>query len=141
MNPATPLTEHNALVAYAAMLNRADPSVLAPLLAEGFRLTSQKVLDDLVGKAAFLEYMAGKFDTLREAGMLPRADLARLPGYGHDEAVLIWQGDALDPLVTVYADVADGQLTALHLCAIPAPATGMPLGLWPGRDGARTAGA
>jgi hypothetical protein len=135
MDRPTPLTEREALVAYATMLNRADPSVLAPLLAEDFRLTSQQVLDDLVGKATFLEYMAGKFEAMRHAGVLPRADLARLPGYGHDEAVLIWQGEAPEPLVTVYADVADGRLAALHLCSIPSPRSGVTLGLWPGRDG------
>lgn len=135
MDRHTPLTEHEALVAYATMLNRAVPSVLAPLLADDFPLTSQQVLEDLVGKPAFLDYMAGKFDTMRKAGLLPRADLARLPGYGHDEAGLIWRGDAPEPLVTVYADVADGTLTALHLCAIPRPRSGGPLALWPGRDG------
>ena len=135
MDRPTPLTEREGLVAYATMLNRADPSVLAPLLAEDFRLTSQQVLDDLVGKHAFLDYMTGKFEAMHHAGVMPRADLARLPGYGHDEAVLIWQGEAPDPLVTVYADVADGRLTALHLCSIPSPRSGIPLGLWPGRDG------
>ena len=135
MDRPTPLTEREALVAYATMLNRADPSVLAPLLAEAFRLTSQQVLEDLVGKHAFLDYMTGKFETMREAGALHRADLARSPGYGHEEAVLIWQGEAPDPLVTVYADVADGRLTALHLCSLPSPRSGVPLGLWPGRDG------
>ena len=106
-----------------------------PLLAEDFRLTSQQVLGDLVGKHAFLDYMTGKFEAMHHAGVLPRADLARLPGYGHDEAVLIWQGEAPDPLVTVYADVVDGRLTALHLCSIPSPRSGVPLGLWPGRAG------
>ncbi len=130
----SPLTEREALVAYATMLNRADPSVIAPLLAEEFRLTSQHVLEDLVGKQAFLDYMAGKFEAMRESGMLPRADLARLPGYGHDEAVLIWQGDAPTPVVTVYADVEGGELRALHLCFIPNPSSGEPLGLWPGRE-------
>lgn len=89
MDRPTPLSEREALVAYATMLNRADPSVLAPLLDEDFRLTSQHVLEDLVGKHAFLDYMAGKFDTMRKAG--------------------------------------------LHLCAIPRPRSGVPLGLWPGR--------
>lgn len=89
MHRPTPLTEREALVAYATMLNRADPSVLAPLLADDVRLTSQQVLEDLVGKPAFLDYMTGKFDTMREAGLLPR----------------------------------DGR----H--------SGVPLGLWPGRDG------
>ena len=69
-----------------------------PLLAEDFRLTSQQVLDDFVGKHAFLHYMIGTFDTMRRAGVLPRADLPHLPSHGHDETVLIWQGEAPDPL-------------------------------------------
>ena len=133
MDRPTPLTEREALAAYATMLNRADPSALAPLLAEDFRLTSQQVLDDFVGKHAFLHYMIGTFDTMRRAGVLPRADLAPLPSHGHDETVLIWQGEAPDPLVTVYADVVDGRLTALNLYSLPRPRSGEPLGLWPGR--------
>ncbi len=40
MDRLTPPTKREALVVYATMLNRADPSALAPLLAEVFRLTS-----------------------------------------------------------------------------------------------------
>ena len=42
MDRLTPPAKREALLAYASMLNRTDPSVLAPLLAEVFRLTSRR---------------------------------------------------------------------------------------------------
>jgi len=41
-----PLTEREALTAYATMINTGDPSVLEPLLAPDLTYTSQKVLNE-----------------------------------------------------------------------------------------------
>lgn len=126
------LTEREALMAYATMINTGDPSVLAPLLAPDFTYTSQNVLTDMVGKDVYLEFMAAKFETMRNAGLMPMADLAHRPGYGHVECAVLWQGTPPVPQCLVYADVAGEHLKAIHLCIVPAPESAKPLGLWPG---------
>jgi hypothetical protein len=130
---ATPvLTTREALMAYATMINTGDPSALAPLLAPDFTYTSQSVLTDMVGKDAYLEFMAAKFETMRNAGLMPLADLAHRPGYGHVECAVLWQGAPPVPQCLVYADVVGEQLKAIHLCIVPAPESAKLLGLWPG---------
>ena len=130
---ATPaLTTREALTAYATMINTGDPSALAPLLAPDFTYTSQNVLTDMVGKDAYLEFMAAKFETMRNAGLMPMADLAYRPGYGHVECAVLWQGTPPVPQCLVYADVVGEHLKAIHLCIVPAPESAKLLGLWPG---------
>jgi hypothetical protein len=130
---ATPaLTTREALMAYAAMINTGDPSALAPLLAPDVTYTSQNVLTDMVGKDAYLEFMAAKFETMRNAGLMPMADLAHRPGYGHVECAVLWQGNPPVPQCLVYADVVGEHLKAIHLCIVPAPESAKLLGLWPG---------
>lgn len=65
------LTTREALTAYATMINTGDPSALAPLLAPDFSCTSQNVLTDMVGEDAYLAFMAAKFETMRNAGLMP----------------------------------------------------------------------
>ena len=75
--PSTPpaLTTREALTAYATMINTGDPSLLAPLLAPDFTYTSRNVLTDMVGKDAYPEFMAATLETMRNAGLMPMADL------------------------------------------------------------------
>jgi len=131
-NPPSLLSERDALLAYATMLNTGDPAVLAPLLAPDFTYTSQSVLTDMVGKEAYLAFMATKFETMRKTGVMPMVDLAHRPGYGHSLCAVLWQGTPPVRQCLAYADVTEGRLKAIHLCVIPLPESARPLGLWPG---------
>jgi len=130
--PFPNLSERDALVAYATMINTGNVSAFGGLLAADFKYTSQNVLTDMVGKDTYLEFMAAKFATMHKAGLMPMADLARLPGYGHADGVVLWQGNPPEPQCVAYVDIADGAVKALHLCIVPNPALGVPYSLWPG---------
>ena len=134
------LTERDALTAFAVMFNTGDLKALAPLMAPDFTYTSQNALTDMVGKDTYLAFMAEKFDTLREADLMPVVDLVRLPGYGHSLCAVVWQGQPLAPQCVVYADVAEGRLKAIHLCIAPSPASAEAFGLWPGLPADRRPG-
>lgn len=51
-----------------------DAELLAPFLSDDFRYNSVWVSETLVGKDRYLEYLRGKFETLRKSGSAPIAD-------------------------------------------------------------------
>ena len=73
-----PLTQEQALRAYATMMNTLDASALEPLLAEDFHYASQWVFAEITSKAEYLDYIVPKLETLRRAGVSPWAEMARL---------------------------------------------------------------
>lgn len=126
------LTEKEAVIAYATMINTSNTDVIAPLLAQDFVYESQNVFNDLVGKDAFLAYFAGKIQAMKTANRPAFADLACLPGWGHYLCAVLWQGDPLKPQVVAYADVSAGKIKRISLCVAPLPEKASRSGLWPG---------
>ena len=59
------LTEHQALIAYAEMMNTFNSDKFIELLAENFVLTSQFVLEDMTGKDTYANFIKAKFETMR----------------------------------------------------------------------------
>lgn len=127
-----PLTEKEAVIAYATMINTSNTDVIAPLLAQDFVYESQNVFNDLVGKDAFLAYFAEKINAMKTANRPVFADLACLHGWGHYLCAVLWQGDPLKPQVVAYADVSAGRIRRISLCVAPLPEKASRSGLWPG---------
>lgn len=127
-----PLTEKEAVIAYATMINTSNTDVIAPLLAQDFVYESQNVFNDLVGKDAFLAYFAEKIKAMKTANRPVFADLACLHGWGHYLCAVLWQGDPLKPQVVAYADVSAGRIRRISLCVAPLPEKASRSGLWPG---------
>lgn len=127
-----PLTEKEAVIAYATMINTSNTDVIAPLLAQDFVYESQNVFNDLVGKDAFLAYFAEKIEAMKTANRPVFADLACLHGWGHYLCAVLWQGDPLKPQVVAYADVSAGRIRRISLCVAPFPEKASLSGLWPG---------
>ena len=119
MQDDAPLTEEAALRAYATMLNRGDPAVLAPLLPPDFSYASQWVFEEITSRDAFLAYIAGKLATLRQAGARVHAEMAVLPS-GRPCAVIA-QGERDNLVATVLAEVRDRRLVRLDMCMVPSP--------------------
>lgn len=127
-----PLTEKEAVIAYATMINTSNTDVIAPLLAQDFVYESQNVFNDLVGKDAFLAYFAKKIKAIKTSNRPVFADLACLHGWGHYLCAVLWQGDPLKPQVVAYADVSAGKIRRISLCVAPLPEKASRSGLWPG---------
>ena len=114
-----PLTETDALTAYAKALNTLNAEDLWPLLAEDFDYGSQLVLGDITSKAVFREYFSQKLGAVRCSGRLVFAEIGRIQAYGHEHCVILAQ-DRKDHLVGLaFADVADGFIRRIDVCIVP----------------------
>jgi hypothetical protein len=130
------VSEHDAAVAWALAYNTHDPSVLAPILADDVRVMSRWVVNDLVGRNSYLEYLRRKFATFERAGTLVRVEVARAPGGGPETSgrpcALIEQDGTL--LATVLFDVLCGRIAQISLGPHPSPESCWRSGEFPGFD-------
>jgi hypothetical protein len=138
-NPAADL-----MVRYAAGANRLDPELIRPLLARNCTYGSQAVLEDLTGKKAVMDYLSGKFETLKEMGpgSLLRVQLA----YDTEGAgpCLLYQQRFSSFGRPGIGEVAGYQLAEVNtgkrikrlflVTAIPSPSKVLVSGLFPGVD-------
>jgi ketosteroid isomerase-like protein len=131
-----PLTERDAARAWALAYNTHDPSVLASILADDVRVMSRWVVNDLVGRAAYIEYLDRKFTTFESAGSLVRVEVAHTPGdtrgsSGRPCALIEQDGAAL---ATVFFDVVGGKIVQISLGPYPPPESCLRTGEFPGFD-------
>ena len=128
------LTEVDAARAWALAYNTHDPSVLAPILSADVRVMSRWVVNDLVGRDAYVDYLTRKFATFERAGSVVRVELAAAPvgssGLPGRPCALMEQDGSL--LATVFFDVIGGRLFQISLGANPPPATCRRSGDYPG---------
>jgi len=131
-----PLTERDAARTWALAYNTHDPSVLAPILADNVRVMSRWVVNDLVGRAAYIEYLGRKFTTFESAGSLVRVEIASTSGdtresLGRPCALIEQDGSAL---ATVFFDVVGGTIIQISLGPYPPPESCLRTGEFPGFD-------
>jgi hypothetical protein len=128
-----PVTEREAARLWALAYNTHDPTVLATILAEDVRVMSRWVVNDLVGRSPYLEYLERKFQTFDEARSVVRAEVAETPGRAGSSGrpcVVLEQDGAL--LATVLFDVVGGRLSQITMSAHPSPASCARTGEYPG---------
>ena len=117
------LTEVEAARLWALAYNTHDPSVLAPILSRDVRVMSRWVVNDLVGRDRYLEYLKVKFQTFEESGSLVRVELGRTPGDRSEGAgrpcALIEQNGVL--LATVLFEAVGGRLCQVSIGPYPPP--------------------
>lgn len=84
---------HDALVEiYIKAWNTLDASVLEPYLAEDFTYGSMWVFSDLNGKDAYMEYISGKFNAIKESGSKVAAEKGISPQTGTSRVQLLQDG-------------------------------------------------
>lgn len=116
------LTQHEALCAYARMMNSLNADLLEPLLAEDFAYESQMVFTPLESKAAFLAYIRPKLETIRSAGAQVLAEIGTVAAYGSDRpCVVLAQGSKENLVGIVLAEVHGEHASRLDLCIVPPP--------------------
>jgi hypothetical protein len=129
--PESSLSLHEALRAYARMMNtlRVDP--LEPLLAEDFHYESQWVFTAITSKREFLEYIVPKLDTIMQTGSRVWAEMAELSGPTGVPCLVLAQGDPNRPHATLLIQLAGGKIQRADLCMIPHPAAAQRTGDYP----------
>ena len=127
------LTEEQALRAYAVMLNSLSARTLVPLLSDDFHYSSQSVLGEIESKAAFIDYISGKLETIRKSGTRIWAEMGTLHQDFPGACVVVAQGSQDKIAALVLAKVHDGKLTRLDMCTVaPHPSTAVRTGEYPG---------
>ena len=125
-------TELAGLRAYAAMMNTLDVGRIEPLLADDFVYESQAVFQPLESKAAFLEYIRPKLETVKRSNATVYAELGRVAAYGREQACVILAQNSPENLVgLVLAKAEGGKLKRLDLCVVPAPQAAQRTGEYP----------
>ena len=126
------LTEKDALSIYAKMMHTLDSSEFESFLSEDFSYSSQKVLTDMNSKDEFIEYIRPKLETIKKSKSPVFAELGICPAYGHNDCLIMAQGDKSNLLGVAYASVDAGKITSLSLCVVPTPDWAEGTGIYPG---------
>ena len=113
-NGTSDFTEQDAATAYAKAWNNLDPIEFVELLAEDAHYASQYVFDEIEGKEAFTEYLAGKFKTVRNSESEVSADLAVIQKpYPGKPCTILVQGYNTS---VVTFEVSNGKINRFDLC-------------------------
>ena len=126
------LTEKDALSIYARMMHTLDSSEFESFLSEDFSYSSQKVLTDMNSKDEFIEYIRPKLETIKKTKSSVYAELCVCPAYGHNDCLIMAQGDKSNLLGVAYASVDEGKISGLSLCIVPTPDSAIRSGIYPG---------
>ena len=126
------ITEKEALSIYARMMHTLDSSEFESFLSEDFSYSSQKVLTDMNSKDEFIEYIRPKLETIKKSKNPVYAELGICPGYGHNDCLILAQGDKSNLLGVAYASVDEGKITSFSLCVVPTPDSAERSGIYPG---------
>ena len=74
---------HDELVsAYVKAWNKLDATIIEPLLSDDFTYGSMWVFEELHGKAAYMDYISGKFSTIKKTGSVIEAKIGISPQTG-----------------------------------------------------------
>ena len=126
------ITEKDALSIYARMMHSLDSSEFESFLAEDFSYSSQKVLTDMNSRDEFIEYIRPKLEIIKKTKSSVYAELGICPAYGHNDCLIMAQGDKSNLLGVAYASVDEGKITGLALCIVPTPDSAERSGIYPG---------
>ena len=117
--------------AYARMMNTLDVSHIEPLLDEEFRYSSQWMIGEIPSKQEFLDYIKPVLESIRQSGSRTCAEIAYTNAWGHDECVVIAEGEKENLGATVFAHVKDGKIRRIDMCGDPPPSATMRSGEYP----------
>lgn len=127
-----PLSELDALTAYAKCWNQLSLEALEPLLADDFHFESQMVLSEITTKVEFLFYFGGKLETLRNSDRSSvYAELGKIAAYGHEDCLILAQGH-IDKLVGLaFAKTEGDYIVRIDLCVVPRAIDAKRTGIYP----------
>ena len=83
-------------------------------------------------KDEFMEYIRPKLETIKKSKSPVYAELGVCPAYGHNDCLIMAQGDKSNFLGIAYASVDKGKISGLALCIVPTPDSAVRSGIYPG---------
>lgn len=89
-----------------------DPNIIEPLLAEDLHYYSWWVMSEIHSKSEYMDYIRGKFTTLRESGNKPIVKLG-ISSENGEYAVALQQGDNAPALIRI--EERDGKIKEMWM--------------------------
>ena len=83
-------------------------------------------------KDEFIEYIRPKLEIIKKTKSSVFAELGVCPAYGHNDCLIMAQGDKSNLLGVAYASVDAGKISGLSLCLVPTPDSAERSGIYPG---------
>lgn len=115
------MNEAELLIEYAKSWNKLDISYIENLLDEDLEYASQWVFETMYGKDAYLEYLEGKYNAIRNSSNLPVAELGYYKvAYGEENkaCLVITQGNEK---TAILVQTKNGKLSKINMVGIPLP--------------------
>lgn len=119
-------SEKQLITLVAKAWNNLDTRYIEDILSDNFEYTSQWVFTPLKGKKAYLDYLKGKFETIKKAMckevMQVTAELATHPSTGKRPIIILTQiTEEVVRQCTLLIRVNQHKITHMDLCFIPNP--------------------
>jgi hypothetical protein len=115
------LSEHEAIKAYARMMNTRDIGHFEPLIADDIELKSQVQSEPVQGKRAFLDYLAKNLERIADDAQV-WAEIGEIPICGHARPCAVLSQYRLENrVVSATIDIKGNKVRRLNLFFIPSP--------------------
>lgn len=88
----TQLSHDELVYAYVKAWNKLDASIIEPLLSDEFTYGSMWVFEELHGKAAYMDYISGKFSDIKKSGSVVEAKIGISPQTGLSRVEMFQDG-------------------------------------------------
>jgi len=116
-----PLTEEDALRAYAAMMNTLDSSYFEVLIADDFVYRSQRILKPLSSKLEFTDYIRPKLQVVKNAKVSAVSEMGTVVSYGKWRHCVLVSNGSKDDMMVALAETDNGMIKRIDLCDYPDP--------------------
>ncbi len=107
--------------AYARMMNCLNSCHLEPWLADDVRYSSQWVLEDIIGKKKYLDYITGKIDSIKKSGQRVWAEIAYTDAFAAGPCVVLAQQTRDNLQATLLIEMQGEKIGSMCMCCVPAP--------------------
>ncbi|TJY35899.1 nuclear transport factor 2-like protein [Pontimicrobium aquaticum] len=114
------MTNKDLATEYAKAFNNLDIAYIEEHLAEDFKYTSQKVFSQMESKAEYLDYLKGKFSTLKKS---QTKLIARMGLFRGESCFALYQIDlskkSKTETATLLMEYENGKIKSACMCMIP----------------------
>ncbi len=123
--------EAQLLIEYAKAWNNLDISYLKDILSDDFEYTSQWVFDTIHGKENYIDYLEGKFKTIKETNAYPQAEIGYYKyayGVKNKPCIVIEQNENK---MSILVEISNGKITKANMVGVPDPNTAITFDYFP----------
>lgn len=121
---------YDACTLLAKAYNNLDVSFIELKITDDIRYETQWVLQPIMGRRDFIDYLTTKFQTINSTGSKVYAELATYRGK-HEYCLVLAQDNKENLKGTILMRVRDEKISDIDLCMIPTPEECKRLGIYP----------